>query len=586
MEVAEINDRFSADEALSRVREDPREGSLESELDRLAALPAYRLDLAADAPLPTAIRALADAAGMQYFNIPDAQARNIVVNLTIEDNPFRILRQMANLYGFEMRYEQGIWRFGFVDTSIQIAKAYPLTHYTFDRVMGAYGPRIVDVSDISKAGNLQYQASNTLVETIKGLLSGDTNVFVTDEMGRDPLFRQRPFYTQRPKMEHANVPAKVTFDEDSRQLFVKATYDEQMIVREFLTAVDNPADLIEVEVKFLETELDPESSFGMDWSGVLEDGYGVGVRNLQSMPGEWSFPNTILSAQDTMVRLKAFSEDKDSRMVQYPRTVTLSNREVVFDAVQRIPYIADQVVRADETISETIRKKFMEIGTRIRVRPVVQNDDSIYLDLQIEVSDLVGMVELGGSPVPQTSTRRFSQSVILEDNYTLATGGLERSFTETVDKRIPLLGDIPFFGFAFKNKSNRELRTNLIMLVTVRRVDKRGGGIAEKPRFITPAQGESDPRRVFEGTPHETFDDIVASFGSFSADVDELAQSYAEGRYREADERHLELLKNEAELMLVRIEELKLLEAVDIDDATALAFRISREHNRLERIRP
>jgi|GEM_PF-6162780 len=577
LSVGDLHREFGGQQILETKLTDPIPGSLEAELERLQSLGRdFNWDIPGDTPLPRVIRAIADAADMSYFNIPESLAADMKVSMTLHGNPYEVLDQMAEIYGFEMQYQDGIWRFGFPDPTIQYAKVYPLNHYSYDRIEGTYGSQTIDLTSAGASGR-----SNPLTTTITDLLR-DSNSDVLRRPGSTAEDAPAPFVVQHPAPLGDVPDPKVTLDADTRQLFVQATRAQHRLLAAYLDAVDRPLDLVEVEIKFLEVEVDPHRAFGLDWSGSLQDGYGAQVSNFESTPGEWSFPNTILSSDDLQAKLRAFAQDDETRMVEYPRTVTLSNREVVFDAVDRVPYIADAIQKTDETYSELSRKEFLEAGTRIRVDPIVQNDGSILLDLQIEVSDLTNFVELAGDPVPQTSTRRFRQSVVLDDNYTLALGGLERSVNKSVEGKIPLLGDIPFFGFAFKHLTEQEYRSNLLMLVTVRRVDAKGGGLAETPRHIVRSKGlASSDRRVFDGRADETLEELQSSLAGLSADVDIVVQSFIEGRDRVADHRRVRVLTNEGQLMNLRLQEMELLQEVDADTCRGLRRQVAHELQRL-----
>jgi general secretion pathway protein D len=59
------------------------------------------------------------------------------------------------------------------------------------------------------------------------------------------------------------------------------------------------------------------------------------------------------------------------------------------------------------------------------------------------------------------------------DGYTILLGGLLREDIQTVDEKIPLLGDVPIFGRAFRGKTEQAVKKNTLIFVTPRilRVD-------------------------------------------------------------------------------------------------------------------
>jgi Flp pilus assembly secretin CpaC len=68
--------------------------------------------------------------------------------------------------------------------------------------------------------------------------------------------------------------------------------------------------------------------------------------------------------------------------------------------------------------------------------------------------------------VPIVKTSEAETSVVVKDGVTIVMGGLmEDTKIRTVNK-LPLLGDIPFFGAAFRNVSDQIKKTELVIFLT------------------------------------------------------------------------------------------------------------------------
>ena len=65
------------------------------------------------------------------------------------------------------------------------------------------------------------------------------------------------------------------------------------------------------------------------------------------------------------------------------------------------------------------------------------------------------------------------ESIEVADGHTVLMGGLLREDIQTVDEKVPLLGDIPIFGRAFQGKTEQAVKKNTLIFVTPRilRVD-------------------------------------------------------------------------------------------------------------------
>ena len=65
------------------------------------------------------------------------------------------------------------------------------------------------------------------------------------------------------------------------------------------------------------------------------------------------------------------------------------------------------------------------------------------------------------------------ESIEVADGHTVLMGGLLREDIQTVDEKVPLLGDMPIFGRAFRGKTEQAVKKNTLIFVTPRilRVD-------------------------------------------------------------------------------------------------------------------
>ena len=160
------------------------------------------------------------------------------------------------------------------------------------------------------------------------------------------------------------------------------------------------------------------------------------------------------------------------------------------------------------------------VGVELKVTPTVEEDDySISLDLTPKVTEFEGFVEYGGPSVavsggrtvtippgfyqPVFSVREVSTKVTLWDGATLVMGGLTREEVKKVHDKVPVLGDIPLFGRAFRSKGESSQKRNLLIFVTANLVSPGGSpkkqavaGIApsslfQNPTIVTPEKSAS-----------------------------------------------------------------------------------------------
>jgi general secretion pathway protein D len=147
-----------------------------------------------------------------------------------------------------------------------------------------------------------------------------------------------------------------------------------------------------------------------------------------------------------------------------------------------------------------------EIGVILDVKPQVSSDKyTINLTLAPEVVDFEGFVNyeifaLAGDEQftfliqqPVFNKRTLNTSVYIWDGQTVTLGGLIREDQIKINDKIPILGDIPFFGRLFQSKIDSNTKRNLVIFLTARIVDPAGNPTRkfEEVRITNPA-GETD----------------------------------------------------------------------------------------------
>ena len=137
------------------------------------------------------------------------------------------------------------------------------------------------------------------------------------------------------------------------------------------------------------------------------------------------------------------------------------------------------------------------VGVTLEVDPVVGSDGfTIDLNIAPEVVEFEGFVNYGspittggtdanGNPTqvvltenkieqPIFASRKVSTAVTIWDGQTVAIGGLIREDVQSVDDKVPFLGDLPVLGRLFRSKSEEHFKRNLIIFVTAELIDPSG----------------------------------------------------------------------------------------------------------------
>ncbi|MBA8882032.1 type II secretion system secretin GspD [Phyllobacterium myrsinacearum] len=269
--------------------------------------------------------------------------------------------------------------------------------------------------------------------------------------------------------EPAKTRTSVVADIDNNALLISTTAREYQHVQQILKQLDTVPTQVLLEAVIAEVTLNDELKFGLRWA--FENGnFGVGLSDVASGFAGASFPGFSWSyaTKDVRVTLNALSSVTDVNVVSAPTLMALNNQKAVLQVGDQVPIATQQsqgVGNSDAPIINTIELK--DTGIILSVTPRVNSSGRVMLDIQQEVSDVVKTTS-SGIDSPTIQQRKISTKVSVNDNETLALGGLIQQKNSLTRSKVPLLGDIPVLGNAFKNKTDSIKKTELIIFIKPR----------------------------------------------------------------------------------------------------------------------
>jgi general secretion pathway protein D len=282
-------------------------------------------------------------------------------------------------------------------------------------------------------------------------------------------------------------------------------------------------------------------------SKVIIDNQVVGTLGPPTLPGAGNLGQTAanlvsitgsIGEFDVNAVVRALAQKSGADLLSAPRVTVLSGSEALITVAQEMRYpqsfgeIQSQVGSGRTTgdgssgsagvaITAGTPKDFTtrNVGMELRVTPTVEDDDySISLELNPKVTEFEGFVEYGGPSIaisggrtvtvppgffqPVFSVRQVSTRVTLWDGATIVMGGLTREEVRKVEDKVPILGDIPLIGRAFRSRGESTQKRNLLIFVTARLVNP--GGIPKNSPPTSPvpaAMATQTPAPIGKHTP-------------------------------------------------------------------------------------
>ena len=256
----------------------------------------------------------------------------------------------------------------------------------------------------------------------------------------------------------------VVGETNSNTLLLSASPRYFTQVQDLIRELDKSQPQVMIQVVLAEVALTEGRDMGLEWNVTGGPAYSAGVNLGIANLAKNGF-TAALTGGDTTFILKALKEHSKLEVLSRPQIVTADNKPATINVGQRVPLITDsRVTERGDTINSF---KYEDIGVNLTVTPKISPDGFVKLDLGTTNSSLASSdVKINASAtVPIINQRRANTTVSVQNGQTIIIGGLIGTQEDRRERKVPLLGDIPYLGAAFRStKISKEKRELLIFL--------------------------------------------------------------------------------------------------------------------------
>ncbi|WP_144440372.1 type II secretion system protein GspD [Limnochorda pilosa] len=249
----------------------------------------------------------------------------------------------------------------------------------------------------------------------------------------------------------------IQVDERLNRLILDSSLERFEDLRRLVEELDRPGDQILIDAQIVEIHADAASHLGISLSASIstrfrEESQYYGTVPLPLQP----FVRTPVEIMATLDLLKG---EGKAQVLANPRVATVDGVPAVVRTEERFPVFVTQV-SGDQSFRV---KQDIVAGITLSITPRHNGDGEITTQIKTDVTSITGTTSEG---YPTTSSREAETTIRVRSGETIVIGGLlERREIEHRDK-IPLLGDIPYFGALFTNFRSEMKETELFIIVT------------------------------------------------------------------------------------------------------------------------
>lgn len=304
-------------------------------------------------------------------------------------------------------------------------------------------------------------------------------------------------------------------DPNSNILFINDIPNKLEEIRSFISAIDIGARQVLIEARVVEAQdtfnrnLGAKLNFltqksnvlgGSGWNviggsvtpGTFSSSTSNGTTTTSSTPPTQATPQTIgvnlpsySSTGGTLafslfnsnltkflnLELAALESDGIGKIISSPRVITANNVKAKIEDGTEVPYVTVTGTLGNQTA--TVNFKSAKLS--LEVTPQITPEGTVKMNLTVkkEEPDWTKAVAINGFLNPPIKSSVVETNVVVENGGTVVIGGVFISDTQNTVDKVPLLGDIPFFGWLFKVKNDSGTRRELLVFITPRVVSDK-----------------------------------------------------------------------------------------------------------------
>lgn len=272
---------------------------------------------------------------------------------------------------------------------------------------------------------------------------------------------------------------KVIQDARTNSLIVTDVPTQFDVIDKVVSLLDVPTPQVMIEVEMLDVDKKIADQMGVDTSQHLLQVTGAATstkfpffKDALATAGTAVTGNTFtygtLSASVFQATLDLLTTDTRTKVLARPRILTLSNEsaQVQIATNEAIGLKTTQQSGQGSTVQTSEAERF-QTGVILNVTPQVDSSTGM---VTMFVQPTVAVAKAGGTFGGQTfkdpETRSSSTTLMVKDGETIVVGGLIRTDETITVKKVPIFGDIPILGAAFRHKDKSSEERELIVFIT------------------------------------------------------------------------------------------------------------------------
>lgn len=234
-------------------------------------------------------------------------------------------------------------------------------------------------------------------------------------------------------------------------------------VEQYVGQMDQPPRQVVIEAHVLEVELGDGCRHGINYEQIMKLAGSEIKLDLVGFAEPLASPAVFASLKggDVDALLHILKSTTDTKTLASPRLMVVNGQQARLQVGRQLGY---KVITVTETASVE-EVKFLDVGVVLDVTPTISRDGRILLRVEPKISD--GEINTD-TELPEEETRQLETDVLLNDGQGVVIGGLIQEKDIDVEKKLPVLGNLPVVGWIFRKWEVTKKKTEILITLVPR----------------------------------------------------------------------------------------------------------------------
>ena len=313
------------------------------------------------------------------------------------------------------------------------------------------------------------------------------------------------------KTIEANVMSsrgKVSFDKRTNVIIYVDVPAKIKVAQELVRSLDLPTPQVQIEARIVEAETTFLREIGVQWGGsllansasgnptglIFPSNIGLAGGNMDTITKTSGISSagaanpdfavnlpantgsgaggalgmtlgSLSGAVNINLRLSAMEEIGHVRSLAAPKITTLDNVEAKISQGVEIPYPQSSAQGNTVIMKQAVLS--------LTVTPHVTNDNMVQMKIEV-TKDEPDLTNRGADGSLGISKKSAKTELLVKSGDTAVIGGIYKRQSSLIYRKVPWFADIPIVGWLFKNQYKKDTRSELLIFITPRVLNRSG----------------------------------------------------------------------------------------------------------------